>query len=104
MAETLWQPKSGHHISTDALEQSERSHQQLGCGCKGRYHKRGDPSSVSANSLATLPDPSSKTYSGFNEPDNSGQADMTVAQAVAAWKQYMEPYHTEIKLVSPAVT
>lgn len=41
---------------------------------------------------------------GFNEPDLQWQADMTVAEAVAAWKKYMEPYHTDFKLVSPAVT
>ncbi|GAA6059153.1 hypothetical protein JCM10212_003900 [Sporobolomyces blumeae] len=42
---------------------------------------------------------------GFNEPDLSSQANMTVQQAVEAWDKYLEPYHDEgIKLVSPAVT
>ncbi|KAK9898541.1 glycoside hydrolase family 128 protein [Cystobasidium minutum MCA 4210] len=41
---------------------------------------------------------------GFNEPDLPGQADMTVAQSVANWKKYMEPYKVDFKLVSPAVT
>lgn len=38
------------------------------------------------------------------EPDLQGQADMTIAQAVAAWKQYMEPFAGQAKLVAPAIT
>lgn len=41
---------------------------------------------------------------GFNEPDLKGQADMTVDEAVANWKKYMEPYAGQFKLVAPAVT
>ena len=29
---------------------------------------------------------------------------MTIAQAVAAWKQYMEPFAGQAKLVAPAIT
>ena len=37
---------------------------------------------------------------GFNEPDNSGQSDMTVARALALWPRLMS---TGMKLGSPAV-
>ncbi len=37
---------------------------------------------------------------GFNEPDNSGQSNMTVSQALALWPQLMA---TRMKLGSPAV-
>ena len=40
----------------------------------------------------------------FNEPDNSGQANMTPRQAVTAWKNYMEPLAGKAKLCAPAVT
>jgi hypothetical protein len=28
---------------------------------------------------------------GFNEPDNSGQSNLSPQAAAAAWKQYMQP-------------
>jgi hypothetical protein len=40
----------------------------------------------------------------YNEPDNAGQANMDVQTAVAGWKQYMLPFASKAKLVSPAVT
>jgi hypothetical protein len=46
----------------------------------------------------------SKHILGFNEPDNSGQSNMSPQQAAAAWKQYIQPYGSRAKLVSPAVT
>lgn len=39
-----------------------------------------------------------------SEPDLQGQAELTVTQAVAAWRKYMEPYAGKIKLVAPAIT
>ncbi|KAK4048630.1 hypothetical protein OIV83_004600 [Microbotryomycetes sp. JL201] len=44
---------------------------------------------------------------GFNEPDLAEQADMSIAEAVAAWKREIEPLGEEyknVKLISPAVT
>lgn len=41
---------------------------------------------------------------GFNEPDLGDQAAMTVAQAVTAWRTYMEPFAGQAKLVAPAIT
>lgn len=40
----------------------------------------------------------------FNEPDLNEQSNMTIAQSVGAYKQYMQPYGKNFKLVSPAVT
>jgi autotransporter-associated beta strand protein len=41
---------------------------------------------------------------GFNEPDNSTQSNMTVAQAIASWKQISAAFTgTATQLVSPAV-
>lgn len=42
---------------------------------------------------------------GFNEPDNSGQCNISPSAAASAWKTYMQPYaSSNVKLVSPAVT
>lgn len=41
---------------------------------------------------------------GFNEPDYSGQADLTVAAAVSGWMTYMQPYASKASLGAPAVT
>ncbi|OSX62357.1 glycoside hydrolase family 128 protein [Postia placenta MAD-698-R-SB12] len=41
---------------------------------------------------------------GFNEPDDSTQANMTAQEAADAWMTYMEPFAGRAKLVSPAVT
>ncbi|KAB8345964.1 hypothetical protein FH972_023016 [Carpinus fangiana] len=41
---------------------------------------------------------------GFNEPDHTEQANMSPADAVNAWKQYIQPYSSKAKLISPAVT
>jgi hypothetical protein len=41
---------------------------------------------------------------GFNEPDLSTQAHMTVAEAVSAWQQFMEPLACSARLAAPAVT
>lgn len=46
-----------------------------------------------------------KYFMSFNEPDQPNpQADMSVGVAVAAWKQYMEPYANQVKLGSPSVS
>jgi hypothetical protein len=45
------------------------------------------------------------TLLGFNEPDQSGQANMDIATAVSAWKEYMEPLVGQgAQLAAPAVT
>ena len=41
---------------------------------------------------------------GFNEPDLGAQSDMTVAAAVSAWQQFMEPLACSARLAAPAVT
>jgi Glycosyl hydrolase catalytic core len=41
---------------------------------------------------------------GFNEPDDSGQANLTPAEAAAAYKEYITPYKDQAELVAPAVT
>jgi hypothetical protein len=41
---------------------------------------------------------------GFNEPDNSGQSDLTVAQAVQGYRTYMNPFIGRAQIGSPAVT
>ncbi|PYH41463.1 glycoside hydrolase family 128 protein [Aspergillus saccharolyticus JOP 1030-1] len=46
----------------------------------------------------------SKYILGFNEPDNSGQANMASADAVTYYQQYISPYKGQAKLVTPAVT
>jgi len=40
----------------------------------------------------------------FNEPDLSGQCDISVADAVTAWNTYIQPFAGQVTLVSPAVT
>ncbi|EPQ50644.1 hypothetical protein GLOTRDRAFT_133755 [Gloeophyllum trabeum ATCC 11539] len=40
---------------------------------------------------------------GFNEPDQSDQANMSPIYAADAWRQYMEPFAGQAKLVSPAI-
>jgi hypothetical protein len=51
-------------------------------------------------SFQQLTSQSSEYILGFNEPERSEQANMTVAQAIALWPQLMA---TGKKLVSPAV-
>jgi len=41
---------------------------------------------------------------GFNEPDYSGQANLSPATAATGWTTNMEPFAGKAKLVSPAVT
>ncbi|KAL1990993.1 hypothetical protein VTN49DRAFT_5497 [Thermomyces lanuginosus] len=41
---------------------------------------------------------------GFNEPDHWEQANMSPAQAVDAYKQYLTPFKDRATLVTPAVT
>jgi len=40
----------------------------------------------------------------FNEPDYSGEADMSASDAAAGYKTYMNPYSGSAKLGAPAVT
>lgn len=40
----------------------------------------------------------------FNEPDMPTQANMAPAEAATAWRQYMEPFAGQAKLVAPAVS
>lgn len=56
--------------------------------------------------LSTIGVKSVDHFIGFNEPDNSGQANMPVAQAVQLWNQYVLPAKAKFgfKLGSPAVT
>ena len=49
-------------------------------------------------------DGGAKWFFGPNEPDMPTQADLTPDAAAALWKQYMEPYAGQVKLVAPAVT
>lgn len=56
-----------------------------------------------ANAEAAL-DNGAVALLGFNEPDNSGQADMTPAEAVTAWNTYIQQYSGRATLVSPAIT
>jgi len=41
---------------------------------------------------------------GFNEPDQSGQSNLTPAQGVTYWKQYMQPLASKFQLGAPAVS
>ncbi|KAJ3494304.1 hypothetical protein NLG97_g4170 [Lecanicillium saksenae] len=41
---------------------------------------------------------------GFNEPEQSGQARMSVGEAVDAWREWMEPYAPRARLGAPAVS
>ena len=40
----------------------------------------------------------------FNEPDNTGQANMTPQQAASGWMEWMEPFAGQASLCAPAVT
>lgn len=40
----------------------------------------------------------------FNEPDNAGQSNISPADAAALWLEYIEPFASQAKLVSPAIT
>jgi autotransporter-associated beta strand protein len=59
------------------------------------------PSQTTINNVkATNPD----YILGFNEPERSDQANMTVAQAISSWTQISNSFAgTSVKLVSPAV-
>jgi hypothetical protein len=59
--------------------------------------------SWSANAKSAIASGSSVLL-GFNEPDLGAQSDMTVAAAVAAWQQFMEPLACSARLAAPAVT
>ena len=39
-----------------------------------------------------------------NEPDNAGQANLKVADAVTVHKKYLQPFYGEVQLGTPAVT
>ncbi|GAB1191844.1 hypothetical protein APSETT444_001027 [Aspergillus pseudonomiae] len=41
---------------------------------------------------------------GFNEPDSPSQANLTPLEAMVYYKEYISPYSSKAKLVSPAVT
>jgi len=41
---------------------------------------------------------------GFNEPDNSGQANLSPSTAVSLWNQYLQPLGSSYRLGAPAVT
>jgi len=46
-----------------------------------------------------------KEAMGFNEPDNSGQANMSPSSAATAWKSFIQPLASKgIRLGAPAVT
>ena len=45
-----------------------------------------------------------KALFGSNEPDNAGQANLNVADAVTVHKKYMQPYYGTVQLGTPAVT
>lgn len=60
-------------------------------------------STWAANAKKAL-DSGSSHLLAFNEPDLNSQADMTVAESVTAWKQYMSPFVGQAKLGSMAVT
>ncbi|KAM0484483.1 hypothetical protein ACHAPX_001909 [Trichoderma viride] len=40
----------------------------------------------------------------FNEPEQSGQANLSPGDAAAAWRQYMEPFHGHAQLGAPSVS
>ncbi|KAI5298428.1 hypothetical protein KEM55_003410 [Ascosphaera atra] len=41
---------------------------------------------------------------GFNEPDHSGDTQMSASDAVTYYKKYITPYHSKASLGTPAVT
>jgi hypothetical protein len=48
-----------------------------------------------------------KTVMGFNEPNQAGQSDISVSEAVSLWKRWIEPLATgknAMRTVSPATT
>lgn len=45
-----------------------------------------------------------KNFLGFNEPDNTGQANMDPATAASAYIQYLTPHAGSVRLGSPAIT
>jgi len=47
---------------------------------------------------------SSTCVLGFNEPDNSGQSNLSPQQAASIWKQYLQPLAGKLRLGAPAVT
>jgi len=47
---------------------------------------------------------SSTAVLGFNEPDNSGQSNLSPSTAAALWKQYLQPLAGKLRLGAPAVT
>ncbi|GAA6039813.1 hypothetical protein JCM8097_004232 [Rhodosporidiobolus ruineniae] len=60
----------------------------------------GDWATIAPQQIAA----GAKYLLGFNEPDLPSQSNMTVAESVSAWKEYMSPLAKKAKLVSPAVT
>jgi hypothetical protein len=60
-----------------------------------------DEQDVTAQALATAKASGATTLLGFNEPDHTGQANMSVEQALALWPQLQA---TGMRLGSPAAT
>jgi hypothetical protein len=60
-----------------------------------------DEQDVTATGLAQIKASGATTLLGFNEPDHTGQANMSVAQALALWPQLQA---TGLRLGSPAAT
>ncbi|KAJ5678906.1 Glycoside hydrolase superfamily [Penicillium macrosclerotiorum] len=46
----------------------------------------------------------SSSILGFNEPDNTAQANLGTLEAALLYKQYITPYGSQATLISPAVT
>ncbi|KAE8449253.1 hypothetical protein EG329_008420 [Mollisiaceae sp. DMI_Dod_QoI] len=65
----------------------------------GSDHTNGWSSAASSAIAAGAP-----ALLGFNEPDYSGQANLSPSDAASGWKEYMQPFAGKAKLVSPAVT
>lgn len=63
-----------------------------------------DHTSAWSSNIATAISGGTTQVLGFNEPDLSSQANITVAQAVTAWNKYMQPLAGKVKLGAPAVT
>jgi len=57
-----------------------------------------------SNAIESALSSGSKCILGFNEPDYSGQANMSPTDAVTYYKQYVTPYQNRAALGSPAVT
>ena len=60
-----------------------------------------DEQDVTAQALATAKASGATTLLGFNEPDHTGQANMSVEQALSLWPQLQA---TGMRLGSPAAT